>query len=177
LRLHGRTGDARFREAAVGGIAFERSVFDENEQNWPDLRVGAEGVDGKSAHFMWAWCHGAPGIGLARIAGLPWLDDAVVRSEIDVAVRSTIEHGFGENHSICHGDLGNLELLFAAGREDEAWSIAAGIVDSIRGGGWLGGLPGNIETPGLMAGLSGIGYGLARLARPELFPRILTLES
>lgn len=177
LRLHGRTGDPRFREAALGGIAFERSLFDASEQNWPDLRVGAEGVDGKSAHFMWAWCHGAPGIGLARIAGLPWLDDAEVRREIDVAVRSTIERGFGENHSICHGDLGNLELLFAAGREDEAWRIAASIVDSIRAGGWLGGLPGNIETPGLMAGLSGIGYGLARLARPELFPRILTLES
>ncbi len=177
LRLYGRTGEARFRDAALGGIAFERSVFDESEQNWPDLRAGAEGVDGKSAHFMWAWCHGAPGIGLARIAGLPWLDDAEVRSEIDVAVRSTIEQGFGENHSICHGDLGNLELLFAAGREDEAWSIAAGIIDNIRGSGWLGGLPGNIETPGLMAGLSGIGYGLARLAKPELFPRILTLES
>ncbi|HET8773269.1 MAG TPA: type 2 lanthipeptide synthetase LanM family protein [Thermoanaerobaculia bacterium] len=177
LRLHGRTGDARFRDAALGGIAFERSLFDETEQNWPDLRAGAEGVDGKSAHFMWAWCHGAPGIGLARIAGLPWLDDAEVRGEIDDAVRSTIERGFGENHSICHGDLGNLELLFAAGREDEAWRIAGGIADSIRGGGWLGGLPGNIETPGLMAGLSGIGYGLARLAKPELFPRILTLDS
>ena len=176
LRLYDRTRDARFLDAALGGVAFERSVFDESEQNWPDLRLGAEGADGKSAHFMWAWCHGAPGIGLARIAGLPWLDDADVRREIDVAVRSTLEHGFGENHSLCHGDLGNLELLFAAGREEEAWSIAAGIVDNIRTEGWLGGLPGNIETPGLMAGLSGIGYGLARLARPEIFPRLLTLE-
>jgi type 2 lantibiotic biosynthesis protein LanM len=177
LRLYGRTGDARFREAAIGGIAFERALFDEHEQNWPDLRLGAEGRDGKSAHFMWAWCHGAPGIGLARIAGLPWLDDAEVRREIDVAVRSTVARGFGENHSLCHGDLGNLELLFAAGLEEEAWPIAAGVVDNIRGGGWLGGLPGNIETPGLMAGLAGIGYGLARLARPEAFPRLLTLET
>lgn len=177
LRLYGHTGDARFRDAALAGIAYERSLFDESEQNWPDLRAGAEGVDGKSAHFMWAWCHGAPGIGLARIAGMPWLDDAEVRREIDVAVRSTIENGFGENHSLCHGDLGNLELLFAAGRDDEAWSIAAGMIDNIRTGGWLGGLPGHIETPGLMAGLSGIGYGLGRLARPHVFPGLLTLES
>lgn len=185
LRLYGRTGDERFRAAAVGGVAFERSLFSEAEQNWPDLRAGADqGIDsGDGLHYMLAWCHGAPGIGLARIAGLPWLDDADVRQEIDVAVRSTIERGFSDNHSLCHGDLGNLELLFAAAHafgdaqlEEQAWQLAGGIADSIRNGGWLHGLPGNIETPGLMAGLAGIGYGLARLARPDLLPRLLTLD-
>jgi lantibiotic modifying enzyme len=184
LRLFDRTGDARFRDAALGAVAFERSLFAEAEQNWPDLRLGAQGADGSAGHFMWAWCHGAPGIGLARIAGLPWLDDAEVRREIEVALRSTLANGFGENHTLCHGDLGNVELLFAAADvlgdralEERAWSIAGGIVDDIRRGGWLSGLPGNIETPGLMAGLSGIGYGLGRLARPDVFPRLLTLES
>lgn len=179
LHLYGRTGDVRYREAAQRGMEYERSLFSAVEQNWPDLRAGADvGVDSSDGHhYMWAWCHGAPGIGLARIAGLPWLDDAEVRREIDVAVRSTIEHGFGENHSLCHGDLGNLELLLAAGRHDEAWPIAGGIVESIRRDGWLFGLPGSIETPGLMTGLAGVGYGLARLARPEAFPDLLTLAS
>jgi type 2 lantibiotic biosynthesis protein LanM len=184
LRLADRTGDSRFRAAALEGIAFERSLFDAHEQNWPDLRAGAEGIDGSGTHFMHAWCHGAPGIGLARVAGLRWLDDEDVRREIDVAVRSTLVKGFGENHSLCHGDLGNLELLFAAADaagdralEERAWSIAGGVIDGIHRHGWLTGLPGSIETPGLMSGLSGIGYGLARLARPDLFPRLLTLES
>ncbi|HEX6095085.1 MAG TPA: type 2 lanthipeptide synthetase LanM family protein [Thermoanaerobaculia bacterium] len=185
LRLYGRTGDERFRDAAIGGMEFERSLFSEAERNWPDLREGAdEGVDSSDGHhYMLAWCHGAPGIGLARIAGLPWADDAEVRREIDAAVRSTLAGGFGENHSLCHGDLGNLELLFAAARlghdaelEERAWRIAGGIADSIRNDGWLAGLPGKVETPGLMAGLAGIGYGLARLARPDLFPNVLTLE-
>ncbi|HEX6087559.1 MAG TPA: type 2 lanthipeptide synthetase LanM family protein [Thermoanaerobaculia bacterium] len=186
LRLYGRTGDVRFRDAALQGIEYERSLFDAAEENWPDLRVDPNGVDAgeEGEHFMLAWCHGAPGIGLARIAGLPWLDDAEVRREIDVAVRSTLADGFGENHSLCHGDLGNLELLFAAARvrgdaalEERAWSIAGGIADSIRERGWVFGLPGSIETPGLMAGLAGIGYGLGRLARPDLFPDLLTLDS
>ncbi|HYC89230.1 MAG TPA: type 2 lanthipeptide synthetase LanM family protein [Thermoanaerobaculia bacterium] len=186
LRLYGRTGDARFRDAALQGIEYERSLFDAAEENWPDLRVDPNGVDAgeEGEHFMLAWCHGAPGIGLARIAGLPWLDDAEVRREIDVAVRSTLAGGFGENHSLCHGDLGNLELIFAAARvrgdaalEKRAWSIAGGIADSIRERGWVFGLPGNIETPGLMAGLAGVGYGLGRLARPDAFPDLLTLES
>ncbi|HEX2831670.1 MAG TPA: type 2 lanthipeptide synthetase LanM family protein [Thermoanaerobaculia bacterium] len=184
LRLAERTGDARFRDAALQGIAFERSLFDAGERNWPDLRVGAEGVDGSSGHFMHAWCHGAPGIGLGRVAGLRWLDDDEIRREIDVAVESTLAHGFGENQSLCHGDLGNLELLFAAAEathdralEESAWAIAGGVLDGIHRHGWLTGLPGNIETPGLMSGLAGIGFGLARLARPDLFPRLLTLES
>jgi type 2 lantibiotic biosynthesis protein LanM len=185
LRLHGRTGDERFRDAAAGGMEFERSLFSEAEQNWPDLRadaaVGADGGDGRK--FLVAWCHGAPGIGLARVAGLPWLDDAAVRREIDLAVRATLAGGFGENHCLCHGDLGNVELLFAASRaagdadlEAQAWRITGGIVDSIRSDGWLFGLPGSIETPGLMAGLAGVGFGLARLARPDLFPALLTLD-
>ena len=185
LRLYGRTGDTRFRDAALQGIEYERSLFDASEENWPDLRVDPSGIDaGEGRHFMLAWCHGAPGIGLARIAGLPWLDDEEVRREIDVAVRATLAGGFGENHSLCHGDVGNLELLFAAARlhgdaalEERAWRIAGGVADSIRERGWLFGLPGNIETPGLMAGLAGIGFGLGRLARPDVFPDLLTLES
>lgn len=189
LRLYGRTGDERFRNAAIGGMEFERSLFSEADQNWPDLRAGAEetkgtGVDGGAGQrHMLAWCHGAPGVGLARVAGLPWLDDADVRREIDAAVRSTLARGFGENHTLCHGDTGNVELLFAAARvtgdaelERQAWQMAGGIVDSIHKDGWLYGLPGNIETPGLMAGLAGAGYGLARLARPDLFPGLLTLD-
>lgn len=186
LRLYGRTGEARFRDAALQGIEYERSLFDAGEENWPDLRVDPNGVDAgeEGEHFMLAWCHGAPGIGLARIAGLPWLDDAEVRREIDVAVRATLAGGFGENHSLCHGDLGNLELLFAAARvagdaslEERAWRIAGGIAESIRERGWVFGLPGSIETPGLMAGLAGAGFGLGRLARPDVFPDLLTLES
>jgi type 2 lantibiotic biosynthesis protein LanM len=189
LRLYGRSGDARFRAAAIGGMEFERALFSETDQNWPDLRAGAEaskgtGVDGGAGQrHMLAWCHGAPGVGLARVAGLPWLDDAEVRGEIDIAARSTLLRGFGENHTLCHGDVGNVELLFAAARvsgdadlERQAWQMAGGIVDSIHAEGWLFGLPGSIETPGLMAGLAGIGFGLARLARPELFPGLLTLD-
>ena len=183
LQLEAATGDERYRAAALGALEFERSLFQPAEGNWPDLREDEEeqGIEQSSGHFMLAWCHGAPGVGLARIAGLPWLDDAAIRGEIAVAVKTTLERGFGENHCLCHGDLGNLELIadYARLTGDEALLAevhrrAGGIVDSIRRDGWLFGLPGNIETPGLMAGLAGIAYGLARLAHPEL-PSVLTL--
>jgi lantibiotic modifying enzyme len=38
---------------------------------------------------------------------------------------------------------------------------------------WLTGIPYAIETPGLLTGLSGIGYALLRLAEPEKVPSVL----
>ena len=132
---------------------------------------------------MSAWCHGAAGIGLARLSSLSYLDNREIRAEIDVALRTTLAKGFGGNHSLCHGDLGNLELLLQASQvlPDPQWKaqtgrIASTIPESIDQHGWLCGVPLGVETPGLMTGLAGIGYGLLRLAEPERVPSVLTLE-
>ncbi len=182
LELEGLTGDARFRRGALQAIAYERGLFAPAAGNWPDLRQLKEG-DADTPKFMTAWCHGAPGIGLARLASLPYLDDAEVRTEIDVALRTTLAQGFGGNHSLCHGDLGNLELLVEAGRilgeptwQEQTRRFAATTLESIRRDGPLCGVPLAVETPGLMTGLAGIGYGLLRLAAPERVPSVLTLE-
>jgi len=53
---------------------------------------------------------------------------------------------------------------------------AAGILNSIERDGWLCANPRRLESPGLMTGLTGIGYQLLRLARPETVPSVLTLE-
>ena len=185
LHIADATDDSRFRQTALEALAFERSLFISERQNWPDLRAGAaDGLDASTGHFMQAWCHGAPGIGMARLAGLPFLDDDSIRTEIETAVRSTVAHGLGQNHCLCHGDVGNLQLLAVAGRtlDRPDWSssagcLAGGVLDSIQRDGLLFGLPGNVETPGLMTGLTGVAYGLARLAAPERIPSILTLDS
>ena len=183
LRLAAVTGDGRYRETALRALDYERSLYDPEKRNWPDLREGATLEDVAEPHFMWAWCHGAPGVGLGRLAGLPYLDDATVRAEIETAVESTIENGFGRNHCLCHGDLGNLEVVTLAaelmGRPDwgeRAGRIAGGILAGIRERGWLFGIPGRTEPPGLMTGLAGIGYGLLRLAAPERVPSVVILE-
>lgn len=98
--------------------------------------------------------------------------------------RKEIElHGFGKNHSLCHGDLGNLDLLIEAARvrrdtslQSRVDRIAGGILESIEEHGWLYGLPTGAEPLGLMVGLAGIAYGLARLADPDRLPCLLTLS-
>jgi len=176
------SGEERFRDAARAALRYERSWFDPERGNWPDLREDRETPEGRT--FLHAWCHGAPGIGLGRISLLTSLDDPELRSEIRAAVRSTLAEGFGFNHSLCHGDLGNLELIREAGRvlgdgelTAEAGRLAARILTGIEDGGPRCGTSTRTESPGLMAGLAGIGYGLLRAAWPDRVPSVLLLET
>jgi type 2 lantibiotic biosynthesis protein LanM len=184
LSLAAVTGEENYRHVALEAFAYEESVFSFEESNWPDFREeGAVAVeDGDS--FMVAWCHGAPGIGLARLNALRHVSDERFLADVEIAIQTTLKKGFGLNHSLCHGDLGNLEFLFEAGRLlgkagllDEVKRRAATILDSIEQQGWICGTPGGTETPGLMTGLAGIGYGLLRLAEPERVPSVLMLAA
>lgn len=185
LEVWGVTGDGRYKSAALKAFEYERSVFSAAEENWPDYRnLESGGVVEPEGQFMTTWCHGAPGIGLARLRALAHVDDPEIRREIEAAVRTTLRHGFGLNHSLCHGDLGNLEFLLEAGRVlgdqellGRVEEFTAAILDSIDQYGLLCGTPKAIETPGLMTGIAGIGYGLLRLAAPERVPSILTLAT
>jgi type 2 lantibiotic biosynthesis protein LanM len=182
LRITAITGDERYREAALGAIAYERSQFLPDQRNWRDWRDLPSNTD-IAPRSMTAWCHGAPGIGLARLKTLALVDDAEARNEIEIALETTARRGFGGNHCLCHGDLGNLELLLEAGREpgyaewrDVAMRHAGALITFAQQRGWLCSTPNGVETPGLMLGLAGIGYGLLRAADPDAIPSVLTLQ-
>jgi type 2 lantibiotic biosynthesis protein LanM len=192
LRLWALSGAERFRQLALAALAYERSLFLPGRGNWPDLRKatiarlfgGTERSATEEDDYpsIVAWCHGAPGIGLARLASLQFADDAALRAEIEAATRTTLSSGFGRNHSLCHGDLGNLELLLeVAQRFPEPHlqtlleQLTSALLDSIDRQGWIAGVPQGIETPGLMVGLAGSGYALLRLAMPARVPSVLLL--
>jgi hypothetical protein len=99
---------------------------------------------------------------------LSQFDDAEVRRKIEIALKNTFERGFGLNHSLYHGDLGNLELLLESGmrlgdpqRLGRAKQIATTILESSKENGWICGIPPGVEKPGLMD-------GLARNSKPKL---------
>lgn len=177
LGLWSSTGDQRFRTTAERALAHERHFFRASQGNWMDLRPPEPGEVDKPEAYMTNWCHGAPGIGLARLARLAELDDPVVQSEIEAAIAATVSAPTGLNHSLCHGDLGNLELLIQARRAEPLAQAASSVLESIRRDGWRCGWALSVETPGLMLGLAGIGYGLLRLARPDQVPSVLLLET
>ncbi|MFJ9445998.1 type 2 lanthipeptide synthetase LanM family protein [Kitasatospora sp. NPDC101235] len=186
LRHAARTGAAAALCTGRSALAYENAGFDDSIGNWPDLREQVPrpwqpARDSRAVRHMHAWCHGAPGIGLLR-AGLPAElrtpeDDHALRR----AVRSAAAAGGVGNDSLCHGDLGNLELFAAAAGAGitEAGAAhrraGAAIVGRIEERGPVCGTPGGIATPGLMAGLAGIGHGLLRIAAPELVAPVLLL--
>lgn len=183
--LGAAAGDGRFSAASLAAFAWEREAF------WPELRRWRGKGDGSrpplESTVALAWCYGAPGVGMARLAALRHAVDEGARSALEAEVREaariTAAEGFGQNHCLCHGDLGNLDFLLQAhawcGESDLAERIRAqtqSVLASIERDGWLCGTRGAVEAPGLMNGLAGIGYGLLRLAAPERVPSVLALE-
>jgi type 2 lantibiotic biosynthesis protein LanM len=185
LELAALTGQDRFRATALQALEYERSLFSPEACNWPDLRDHASFdrvASAGSSLFMTGWCHGAPGIGLGRLHCLRHLDDQNIRAEIYAALKTTVAHPGGGNHCLCHGDLGNLDLLLEASLilHDPQWHaqlehLQSGILESIALRGWLCANPLGVESPGLMTGLAGIGYELLRLAAPTHVPSVLAL--
>jgi type 2 lantibiotic biosynthesis protein LanM len=186
LRLAARTGCQQYKTTALEAIKYERSLYSPEVRGWRDLRKfpSSFSIPESDAKYSGAaWCHGAPGIGLGRLSSLNQMDDPETRAEIQTALEITLSDGFGRNHSLCHGDLGNLDFVLEArtvlGEEALQTQIdhfAAIILECIEQQGAFCGVPLGVETPGLMTGLAGIGYGLLRLAEPEQIPSVLLLS-
>ncbi|HEX7829654.1 MAG TPA: type 2 lanthipeptide synthetase LanM family protein [Thermoanaerobaculia bacterium] len=170
LRLASATGDERFLAAAVNAIAWETSVFDHAEGNWPDFR--------SERAFMNAWCHGAAGIGMARLAGLRMLDTPGIQHDIEAAINAVVRTGTGAKDGLCCGALGRTELFVIAG-DTRANDLASSVVARARetGAYRLSGTSGaEFFDPSLFQGLAGIGYELLRVARPSAVPSVLIWE-
>jgi type 2 lantibiotic biosynthesis protein LanM len=176
------TGDPRYGKVARAAVQYEATQFDEVAQNWLDPGGQRQDRLARDSTLMVAWCYGAPGIGLARL-GLYDLDygESVAR-DLAIATATTRAHGFGRNHSLCHGDLGNLDFLAQVARAQNDSELArfverqsSAILESIGKDGALCGMPLGVESVALMNGLAGIGFGLLRLARPERVPTVLGL--
>jgi type 2 lantibiotic biosynthesis protein LanM len=181
------TGETRYIDCALAGVEYERSLYDPLGQGWPDLRrrnvTDTQAIAQTNPQpSVTAWCHGAAGIALARLGMLGILDDAATQGEIESAIAAVMALGFGDNHSLCHGDMGNLEILSRAQERLPTPELAAHIgritdqaLRNIQSEGWVCGIPLDVESPGLMTGLAGIGYGLLRLAAPSRIPSVLML--
>ena len=165
-RLARATGSARHEQLAQEAFAFEDALFDEQEQNWLDLRM-LEGI--KTAA---AWCHGAVGIGLAHLNLDSRLIHVATRKLVRRAAAATLRLGMGWNHCACHGDLGAWELLdhaIAAGEAPKELAtsyLLDAILTSLEEHGPSCGMGRNAFTPGLLPGVGGVAYQLLR-AHPE----------
>lgn len=172
LRLYKITREVNFLEAAREAIAYEGSVFAPVVGNWPDFRA-------PKPSFMTKWCHGAPGIGLARLGSLAILDTSEIRQEIGTALTTTQQFGLSEVDHLCCGNFGRIDFFLVAAYQllrpklwDEAQKKASLIVSRAEKTNSFQG----IYDPSFFRGLAGVGYEMLRLAEPNLLPSVLLWE-
>ncbi|MFC6593940.1 type 2 lanthipeptide synthetase LanM family protein [Kitasatospora paranensis] len=162
-------GDDRLPDLARAAFAHERTLYDPAAGNWRDVRE-----DPAVREHPVLWCHGAAGAALARAETADLLDDPELRAERAAALTTVAQSGFGLNSSLCHGDLGNIDVLRLSGAPYVGAAAAA--LDTLDRDGWACGLPHGVRSPSLMVGVAGIGHGLLRLASPEAVPSVLALR-
>lgn len=179
LRLYKVTGNADLLAAAQEGLRYEDCALMPEVGNWSE-EVGKE--EGQRETGI-SWCHGAPGIGLARLGGLPMLDTPTIRRDIEVALQTTQQIGLIGLDHLCCGTCGRIDLLLTASRCLGRPELAA------VAGDWLGqilvraeqrgifllniSLPAGVLHPQFFQGMSGLGYTMLRMAHPETLPSVL----
>ena len=109
--LAAATGRGEFAMAASECVAFEDSSYNAERNNWPDFR--GNGVPG----WPCQWCHGAPGIGLARIATIKQggLDSERLSTDIRNALMGVERSWPVHVDTLCCGTLGSIEFFCEAG--------------------------------------------------------------
>jgi lantibiotic modifying enzyme len=179
LQLYRHTGREELRAAALEGFEYERRLFDRGALNWMDPRFG-------QLLEQSAWCHGAPGILLARLGaiGVPAAGGAV-QEDADLLLPLVRELADQPLDHLCCGNFGRVEVLTCAGQvlgdgrlSNDARAVAErSLRCTVAPGDFR--LVAADEPPGfrpsLFRGLAGIGYSLLRLAAPTALPSPLVL--
>ena len=192
LELWRVTGEKEFKEGALEAFRYERAHFNEQQGNWPDFRLTDLSTPPQpNGNFMLAWCHGAPGIGLARLRAFELSPDESVAKELQVSLQTTVNAfsqsiSFGHgNYCLCHGAGGNADLLLTAADVLARPEIREAAEAVGRNGiaqyhttdmPWPCGVNGGGETPNLMLGLAGIGYFYLRLYDSAAVPSVLMVR-
>ncbi len=182
------TGNKQYLEIAKSVVSYEDGHFHAPQQNWPDFRSFGAAPQPVETVCSIAWCHGAPGIGLARLRMLELTNDPFFAQGASIAVDTTLKSlsvmALG-NYSLCHGVFGNAELLLYAAEVlakpallDSSTAAAEECITEYlqKGIPVPNGLQSGHETPDFMLGSSGIGYFFLRLAAPDKVPGVLLLR-
>ncbi len=160
-------------------IEIENQYYDEEKQNWKDLRE-----DVKDSDPVY-WCHGATGICLARLQAYKYTGLEICMKDIQKSI-DKIEDSLMKltDHSLCHGMLGNIDFLLSYGeilnsQEVLFYSLLNEkynqVIQDMIDNGIVCGISNAYEMFSFMLGLPGIIYTILRKYHNEI-PSILLLD-
>lgn len=197
-------GNDALNYIAEQAYLYEEQYFNPAVGNWADFRKGIYRDQDQQEHeenylsgnmefftqgsYMNAWCHGAAGIGLARVRATELFGNPHYRTEAENALAMTHKtnvafHSIETNFSLCHGGGGNADVFIEAFRvwKDEKYlayceTVAEMALEqhtthgSYRSGFGLA-APG-MEDRSLYMGAAGVGYFFLRLLDPINTPSV-----
>ena len=159
-------------------LRWEDGHYEASRGGGPDWRV-----HGRPAGF--AWCHGAPGVGIAAAYRSTTIADPFAEISYARAKLAAAAHrpgGSAFDGTMCHGLTGVVELHLAGA---EAWPSAA--TQHLRSArtvaryltragssgrpGWTCGVSGG-RTPNVLVGLAGVALTLVRCHDPAIVPSL-----
>ncbi|GIJ29894.1 hypothetical protein Vqi01_50560 [Micromonospora qiuiae] len=162
-----------------GGIAYALYRMAEMNSRYRPLAARATALTPSASPIsdgVPGWCAGEAGRVLAAtVAGRP-------AAAVERDLRALTARQVPRDLSLCHGEMGVAEVLTVlaeAGHPQAARerNRRAGLVlDAIHRHGPICGTPDEMETPGLLTGLAGIGYGLLRVGFAAQVPSVLLLQ-
>jgi lantibiotic modifying enzyme len=124
----------------------------------------------------------ALGEGFAWLSLLKHIDGPDLHQKLQRTINGLLAHQVAQSHSLADGTAGILDLLLQANQAQQNTRyalpierIGAGMLESVEQQRWHCSSPSSVEIPGLITGLSGIGYSLLRLADPAHVPPFLLL--
>ncbi|MFI6576741.1 type 2 lanthipeptide synthetase LanM [Nocardiopsis sp. NPDC050513] len=169
-------GDEEIRDLGVRVMRAVADAYDESARDWPREWSGEE------THRAYGWCHGAPGLLLGAASAVRHAPDAFPRDLLARLAELTLERGFGNNTTYCHGDLGSAESVL----------LAEQLVPGLFGEEVTADLYPRLFTDvlerydaradskyafsnSLMLGQAGIAWSVLRHLDPETYPSVLRL--
>lgn len=167
-------------EFLKGIIHYNDSYFSNYQYGWKDLRYREETIAAPS------WCHGSSGILLAYLEAQNQLS---LKFDIDwnKISNAIIQSGFkSSSHCLCHGMLGNAEVLIAVGDYTNNPNLKVFVKEKIlyemqknqNEFNWRTGFTnGKFALNGLFLGTSGIAYNLLKIFVNQNLPSLLVLQS
>lgn len=148
----------RYYERIIALLTYENSLYDSKECNWKDVRK--TGMEKNTI----AWCHGAPGIALARLKLIrmtAFRKERRVGIDIDKCQDALERNWKMESLCLCHGLAGNYWIekcileMKSINNEQESLKHFAEILNRVEN--FSGMLPRERYNVSLMTGITGIG--------------------
>jgi len=212
IDLYKATRDPLYLDFADRALTYERNSFDTVSQRWHDFRIKEvdpdpsaenESVSSRASHMSQpegaeaghpvAWCHGALGIGYARLQCIKTpLDTKNLRDEI--ALVRKLAQGLlkapltADDFGLCHGLCGAADFLLetddffqtpSAETIKESIAIFRDILKEWSNSGlpWPCGVNDQGDNPTLLQGTAGIGMTLLRMSNPDKIPSPLVISA